>query len=169
MARHHPGSTGNAIVPGWRHWQWHRAALVAICACRGAMGDRGSRGWRDPRIPASQSHWELPGSVLRLCTPRIVSPAPEHGDSAGLPFLQGARVGLEQSPSPPIPRHWSHTRVGGPWGTKGDPHTRAAATRTHLDPGIRWVAPLVPGCARRVTDSPVLSPHYVCLSKFNGL
>ena len=88
----------------------------------------------------------------------------------------GAGAGKHiQRTRPPIPRHLSHTGMDGGThgGTRPDLHRRVGPSRAgicRVTPSVplSLSAPLVQSCARHFTDG-VLSPHYVCLSKFNGL
>lgn len=150
-------------------------ALGAVCACRGAMEDGGSRGWRDPSLPG-------PLAAPRISTGNMHSP---HGQPSATargqrwPLLSlgskgGAGAGKRiHSRGPPTPRLLSRTGVEVSMGNETRParqgwvHPDTPESRD-LPVPLSPSAPLVPSCARRVTDG-VLSPHYVCLSKFNGL
>lgn len=176
MPRHGGGSTGNAggrapaLVPGWRGWEWHRVERGRQQPPLLGSGTRshlclsgGHGGWG---IPASQGHWQLPGSALGMCTARTVSPVPEHGHSAGLPFPgeQGwGRTGKHiQSPGPPSPRLWSRTGAevcmgneSGPalwgWGHPDTPESRDLMGCSHRAtvPECSAGAGLCQACHRR--------------------
>lgn len=160
------------------------SALGAVWARRGAM-EAGTP--RAGGIPGSEPAWATgscqeqpwarhsphcqPGARGQRCPPLSLGDAraSEGGAGAGR-HIQGTRA--------PIPRHRNRAGAEVDGGNQAGPaprgwrHPAAAGARD----GLGSARAPVPECsggaqlcsARRVTDG-VLSPHYVCLSKFNGL